>query len=85
VCRSNGDQESAKIAQFGVRTVQFMLPEPRGQCAAMTHDLADEALHAMRCLAFSGQSNSLFLTEEDGQSNGNQQAQAGRATAAFLL
>jgi hypothetical protein len=39
----------------------------------------------LRCLAFSGQSNSLFFSEKGGQSHGQQQAQADRQTAAILL
>ena len=42
-------------------------------------------LRGMTCLAFSGQSDSLFLTEKDGQSDGYPQAQEGQSTTAFLL
>ena len=39
----------------------------------------------LRCLAFSGQSNSLFFSEKDGQSDGQEQAQGDEQTTSLLL
>jgi hypothetical protein len=39
----------------------------------------------LRCLAFSGQSNSLFFSEKDGQSDGQEQAQGDKQTTPLLL
>jgi hypothetical protein len=42
-------------------------------------------LDVLRCLAFCGQSNSLFFNEKDGRSDGQQQVKWEDARASFIL
>ena len=53
--------------------------------AQETVDVLVERKHPLRCLAFSGQSNSLFFKEQEGLSDGAQQGKVSAQGAAQLL